>query len=702
MQQTVNLGMKSLGPNLINSLLPFGIIALVAMLVIPLPIALLDTFFVFNITISLLILMVAMHSHRPLDFSSFPNLLLIATVLRLGLNVASTRIVLKDGHTGPGAAGQVIEAFGDFIVSGNYAVGIFVFSILVIINLVVITKGAGRVSEVSARFTLDALPGKQMAIDADLNAGILTPDEAKARREEVTKEADFYGSMDGASKFVKGDAIAAILILLVNIIGGLIIGLVQHDLSIGAAAEAYILLAIGDGLVAQIPSLLLSIATAIIVTRVSSAQNMSEHITKQVNLSSAWVPTSLVILALGLIPGMPNGLFILFAIFAGALAFIAYRRESSQTLINDKQEEEAKDEDEADFDISSVKDNSKISLNIGYGLVTLVSSEDEDSLVPSVTKIRKEVSKRLGFVIPGIRIRDDMDLEPSQYQIKIGEKIVADDYIFADKILAIPEDNVQVELHGLKVTEPAFGVEAFWIDPALSNDAQSKGYVVIDPTSVIITHIGQILNNFASDLLGQDEVQGLIDDLESSHPNLVQSVIPKIIPLHQLTALLKNLLSEAVPISDLHVIINELSNANVQKLSNDDISEQIRPKLVPLLIQRLTKFKETLPLVTLSPDLEQMILNAVKQNPDEKMLLIDGTLAKRILSNLNNATEELNKKGKAVFLIVAPQIRRHVSRFVRAQISAVNVLSFTELPEDRSVEIAYTIGEADPDEDLDK
>ncbi len=702
MQQTVNLGMKSLGPNLINSLLPFGIIALVAMLVIPLPIALLDTFFVFNITISLLILMVAMHSHRPLDFSSFPNLLLIATVLRLGLNVASTRIVLKDGHTGPGAAGQVIEAFGDFIVSGNYAVGIFVFSILVIINLVVITKGAGRVSEVSARFTLDALPGKQMAIDADLNAGILTPDEAKARREEVTKEADFYGSMDGASKFVKGDAIAAILILLVNIIGGLIIGLVQHDLSIGAAAEAYILLAIGDGLVAQIPSLLLSIATAIIVTRVSSAQNMSEHITKQVNLSSAWVPTSLVILALGLIPGMPNGLFILFAIFAGALAFIAYRRESSQTLINDKQEEEAKDEDEADFDISSVKDNSKISLNIGYGLVTLVSSEDEDSLVPSVTKIRKEVSKRLGFVIPGIRIRDDMDLEPSQYQIKIGEKIVADDYIFADKILAIPEDNVQVELHGLKVTDPAFGVEAFWIDPALSNDAQSKGYVVIDPTSVIITHIGQILNNFASDLLGQDEVQGLIDDLESSHPNLVQSVIPKIIPLHQLTALLKNLLSEAVPISDLHVIINELSNANVQKLSNDDISEQIRPKLVPLLIQRLTKFKETLPLVTLSPDLEQMILNAVKQNPDEKMLLIDGTLAKRILSNLNNATEELNKKGKAVFLIVAPQIRRHVSRFVRAQISAVNVLSFTELPEDRSVEIAYTIGEADPDEDLDK
>ena len=702
MQQTVNLGMKSIGSNLMNSLLPFGIIALVAMLVIPLPVALLDTFFVLNITISLLILMVAMHSHRPLDFSSFPNLLLIATVLRLGLNVASTRIVLKDGHTGPGAAGKVIEAFGDFIVSGNYAVGIFVFSILVIINLVVITKGAGRVSEVSARFTLDALPGKQMAIDADLNAGILTPDEAKARREEVTKEADFYGSMDGASKFVKGDAIAAILILLVNIIGGLIIGLLQHNLSIGEAAEAYILLAIGDGLVAQIPSLLLSIATAIIVTRVSSAQNMSEHITKQVNLSSAWIPTSLVILALGLVPGMPNALFILFAVLAGVLAFLAHRKESSGSLNDKEQDLDDSQEDKADFDIASVKDNSKISLNIGYGLVALVSSEDEDSLVPSVTKIRKEVSKRLGFVVPGIRIRDDMDLEPSQYQIKIGEKIVADDYIFSDKVLAIPDDNVQVELQGLKVSDPAFGVEAFWIDPALSNDAQSKGYVTIDPTSVIITHVGQILNDFASELLGQDEVQGLIDDLETSHPNLVQSVIPKIIPLHQLTALLKNLLSEAVPISDLHVIINELSNANIQKLSNDDISEQIRPKLIPLLIQRLTKFKETLPLITLSPDLEQMILNAVKQNPDEKMLLIDGVLAKRILSNLNTAAEDLNKQGKAVFLIVAPQIRRHVARFVRAQISSVNVLSFTELPEDRSVEIAYTIGEADPVEDLDE
>ena len=697
MQQASTISLKGISPNFINSLLPFGIIALVAMLVLPLPIALLDTFFVLNITLSLLILMVAMHTHRPLDFSSLPNLLLIATVLRLGLNVASTRIVLKEGHTGPDAAGKVIEAFGEFIVSGNYAVGIFVFSILVIINLVVITKGAGRVSEVSARFTLDALPGKQMAIDADLNAGILTPDEAKIRREEVTKEADFYGSMDGASKFVKGDAIAGILILLVNIIGGLIIGLVQHDLPITTAAEAYILLSIGDGLVAQIPSLLLSIATAIIVTRVSSAQNMSEHITKQVNLSAAWLPTSLVILALGLVPGMPNQLFIFFAAVTAGFGYFSRKKEIASANSVEESDEAVGDEDVSEFDVNSVKDSSKISLNIGYGLVSLVSKENEDSLVPSVTKLRKEVSKRLGFVVPGIRIRDDIELEPSQYQIKIGEKIVADDIIYYDKILAIPGENVTVELHGLKVTDPSFGVEAYWIESALANDAESKGYVTIDPTSVLITHVGQVLNGFAAELLGQDEVQDLLDNLETTHPNLTQSVVPKIVPLHQLTSILQNLLKEAVPISDLQVILTEIASLNIQKMSNDDITEAIRPKLIPLLIQRLTKFKDTLPLITLAPDLEQMILTAVRQNPEEKMLLLDGNLAKKILQNLNEATEKLSRDGKAIFLIVAPQIRRHVANFIKAQLSAVNVLSFTELPENRSVEIVYTVGGMDPE-----
>jgi flagellar biosynthesis protein FlhA len=445
MSQTIGFSIAD-RKKLTGLFLPLGILTLVGMLVLPLPVVLLDVFFVFNITISLLILMVALHTHRPLDFSSFPNLLLLATVLRLGLNVASTRIVLSEGHTGADAAGKVIQAFGEFIVAGNYAVGLFVFAILVIINLVVITKGAGRVSEVTARFTLDAMPGKQMAIDADLNAGILTPEEATARRSEVSKEADFYGSMDGASKFVKGDAVAGILILAINVIGGLIIGIAQHDLGLAQAAENYVLLSIGDGLVAQIPSLLLSIATAIIVTRVSSSENMSDHITKQVNISAAWLPTSAVMLALGLVPGMPNQLFLTFAVIAGVLAWYSSRTEGQ--LVQEDENSELDDDSEAkgEFALSDVKDTSKISISLGYSLVSLVDEAKSDNLVPKVTRLRKEISKALGFIIPGVRIRDDLNLEASQYQIKIGEKIVADDYVYVGKKLAISDDNVTVQL----------------------------------------------------------------------------------------------------------------------------------------------------------------------------------------------------------------------------------------------------------------
>ena len=693
MQQSQAIGF-SMGDikKMSGSLLPVGILALVGMLVLPLPVVLLDIFFVFNITISLLILMVALHTHRPLDFSSFPNLLLLATVLRLGLNVASTRIVLSEGHNGADAAGKVIQAFGEFIVAGNYAVGLFVFAILVIINLVVITKGAGRVSEVSARFTLDAMPGKQMAIDADLNAGVLTPDEATDRRADVSKEADFYGSMDGASKFVKGDAIAGILILAINVIGGLIIGIAQHDLSIAQAAEFYILLSIGDGLVAQIPSLLLSIATAIIVTRVSSSENMSEHITRQVNLSAAWLPTSLVMLALGLVPGMPNLLFIGFAVITGFLAWNSRRTEVS-TMFNDAITTETEEtEEEVDFGLVDVKDASKISVNIGYALVPLVDEGKVDNLVPKVTRLRKEISKALGFIIPGVRIRDDLNLEASQYQIKIGQKIVADDIVYADKKLAIAGDNTKLELSGLKVKEPAFGVDAYWIDKELQADAEAKGYVIVEPDDVLTTHLSQIINAYASDLLGQEEVQELLDNLQLSYPNLVDTVVPKVMPLNQVTAVMKCILEEGVPISDLRLILESISSMNVQKMDSDDVAERIRPKLVPLLIQKLIKFKDTVPLITFSPELEQMILTTVRQNPDEKMLLIEGTLAKKILSNLNEASEEFNKEGKPVFLIVAPQIRKHVAKFVRSQLPSVNVLSFLELPEDRSVEIAFTVG----------
>jgi flagellar biosynthesis protein FlhA len=696
MQQSQAIGFSLGGiKKMSGSLLPVGILALVGMLVLPLPVVLLDLFFVFNITISLLILMVALHTHRPLDFSSFPNLLLLATVLRLGLNVASTRIVLSEGHNGADAAGQVIQAFGEFIVAGNYAVGLFVFAILVIINLVVITKGAGRVSEVSARFTLDAMPGKQMAIDADLNAGVLTPEEATERRSDVSKEADFYGSMDGASKFVKGDAIAGILILAINVLGGLIIGIMQHNLSVAQAAENYILLSIGDGLVAQIPSLLLSIATAIIVTRVSSSENMSEHITRQVNLSAAWLPTSLVMLALGLVPGMPNMLFIGFSLIAAFLAWTSRRSEALKASDEDVEEESENADEDSEFGLGDVKDASKISISIGYSLVPLVDEGKADNLVPKVTRLRKEVSKALGFIVPGVRIRDDLNLEASQYQIKIGQKIVADDVIFSDKILAIPGDNTTLELSGLKVKEPAFGVDAYWIDLEKRADAEAKGYVIVEPDDVLTTHLSELINSYASDLLGQEEVQDLLDNLQLSHPNLVETIVPKVMPLNQLTSVMKCILEEGVPISDLRLILESLSSMNVQKMDASEIAERIRPHLVPLLIQKLVKFKDTVPLITFAPELEQLVLTTVRQNPEEKMLLLEGNLAKKILSNLNEASEEFNKDGKPVFLIVAPQIRKHVAKFVRSQLPSVNVLSFMELPEDRSVEIAFTVGGLD-------
>ena len=545
-----------------SGILPLGIIILVAMMVLPLPVFLLDVFFVSNILISLVILMVAMHTFRPLDFSSFPNLLLIATVLRLALNVASTRVVLGQGHTGNDAAGQIIEAFGNFIVAGNYAVGIFVFIILVIINLVVITKGAGRVSEVSARFTLDAMPGKQMAIDADLNAGVLTAEEATNRRAEIAQEADFYGSMDGASKFVKGDAIASILILAINIIGGLIIGISQYDLPVSTAAENYVLLSIGDGLVAQIPSLLLAISTAIIVTRVSSKQDMASHIGDQLSISKAWIPVSAVLLLIGFVPGMPNLLFIAAAIVAAAAGFLSRRVERKREVEVDDENNDTAIEEDSDSDqlrLEDVTDYSPVSVQLGYGLVEMVDDDTGGPLVERITGIRKQVSKALGFIIPAVRIRDDLTLSSNQYRIRIGQTIVGDDVIYPDRKLAIPGDDTNIKLDGIEVKDPSFGMDATWILPSQQNEAEEKGYVVVAPESVLATHLSQIFYKHSGKLIGQDDVQTLLDNLSQTAPSLVESLVPKLVPLHNLTGVLRELLSERVPISDLRIILESLA-----------------------------------------------------------------------------------------------------------------------------------------------
>ena len=691
------LGLGYFGPVLKNMGLPLGILMLVAMMVLPLPAALLDIFFTSNILLSLLILMVAMNAFRPLDFSSFPTILLFATILRLGLNVASTRIVLSQGHTGTDAAGKVIEAFGAFVVAGNYVVGIFVFIILVIINLLVITKGAGRVSEVSARFTLDAMPGKQMAIDADLNAGALTTEEAKLRREEISKEADFYGSMDGASKFVKGDAIAGILILIINILGGLIIGIWLHGLGIEEAANTYFLLSVGDGLVAQIPSLLLAIATAIIVTRVSETQDLGEHISKQMNLSRAWLPVSGVLILIGIVPGMPNTLFLI-AGFAAALASFLSRKSEDFEEAQELEKLAAPDETNSDekIKLADIADNSPISVQLGYGLIGMVDEESGGPLVNRITGIRKQVSKDLGFIIPAVRVKDDLTLPANQYRIRVGQTIVGEDTLYPDRKLAIPGDSSKIKISGIEVIDPSFGMEAIWIESHKQAEAESNGYMVVEPESVLATHFSRILFRNAGKLIGQDDVQSLLDNLSESAPQLVQSVIPKIVPLHSLTGVMRLLLDERVPISDLRQVLETLSGMNLTNMSIQDMSEALRPDLAGLLIQRLAPLNEPLPVITFSSGLEHMLINMVRQSGEEGLVL-DNALAQKLITSLVQANEKIGAEGKQAALVVSPAIRRQISAIVRQHIEDIVVMGFTELPDNRKINIVASIGE-----DIDK
>jgi len=698
------LGLGSVGSIISSVTMPAGILVLVAMMVLPLPAFLLDTFFVTNILVSLLVLMVALQTNRPLDFSSFPTLLLIATVLRLGLNVASTRIILGSGHEGPDAAGKVIEAFGAFVIAGNFAVGIFVFIILVIINLVVITKGAGRVSEVSARFTLDAMPGKQMAIDADLNAGVLTNEEARSRREEITSEADFYGAMDGASKFVKGDAIAGILILAINIVGGLIIGLGQHDLTLETAAESYIMLSIGDGLVAQIPSLLLAIATAIIVTRVSTTQDMGTHIGHQVGLFRAWVPVSGVLLLIGFVPGMPNFLFLIAAAIAGLAAYFVRNGPPSDTMppiageidgaATDNEENKKPDR----IELSDITDNSAVSVQLGYGLIEMVDEQTGGPLINRITGIRKQISRNLGFVIPAVRVRDDMSLSANQYRIRIGQTIVGEDIVYPERKLAIPGDTSAVKLQGIDVKEPTFGMDACWVEAHKQAEAETNGYVVVEPETVMTTHISHVMTKYAGELLGQDDVQALLDNLSGSAPSLVQSVVPKLIPLHSLTGILRELLAERVPISDLRRILETLANLAGKNLTVAESAEALRPGLAGLLIQQIAPLSQPLPVITLSSELEHMLISMARQS-GEAGLMLDNALAERLIKSVSQASEKAAAEGRQAVMVVSPAIRKQLSAIVRHHIDDMIIMGFTELPDSRKITVIATIsGDDDKDQ----
>jgi flagellar biosynthesis protein FlhA len=686
-----------------TSMLPMALIAFILMMVVPIPAVLLDVFFTANILLSLSILMVSVNTFRPLEFSSFPTVLLFATILRLSLNVASTRVVLVNGHHGTDSAGKVIQAFGEFVIGGNYVVGLLVFGILIVINLVVITKGTGRVSEVTARFTLDAMPGKQMAIDADLNAGLLTPEQARKRRAEVGQEADFYGSMDGATKFVKGDAIAGLLILAINIFGGLIIGMAQHGLSFDVAAQTYITLTIGDGLVAQVPSLLLSIATAVIVTRSSGGQDLSDQLRQQVGMRRAWWPVSGMLALLGLVPGMPNTIFLLAAAGAAAVAYF------STDILSDGEEATTaaeaasgggaisgpagsaagSDNKEEQLTIEDVSVSSALLLEVGYGLIPLIEDVDKSALVARITGIRKHVSRDLGFVFPAVRIRDNLTLTPSAYRITIGGAIVAEDAVYPGRLLAIEGGSGNVTLPGEQVKDPTFGFDAVWIDPMDKQRAIAAGYTVVESSTVVATHLHQILMQRAADLLGQDDVQTLLDHVSKSAPSLVSGLVPKIITLAQLTQVLKGLVVEQISISDMRRILEALAGAKSRE--PDDLLETARIALAPIIVQRASGPKEALSVITLDPGLEQLIVQSARQ-PGRDASLIEPGLARKLVESLQEQYRILSQSGKALVLVTAPILRRELSSIIRQAIPDALVLSYKEIPETKRINVIAVIG----------
>ncbi|MBA14795.1 MAG: flagellar biosynthesis protein FlhA [Sphingomonas sp.] len=675
-------------PSLRNFALPLAILTLVVLMVLPIPAFLLDLFFVTNIMISLAVLMVALNAQKPLDFSSFPTVLLFATLFRLGLNVASTRVVLVHGHEGEAAAGMVIQAFGDFLIGGDYIVGLFVFAILIIINMIVVTKGAGRVSEVSARFTLDALPGKQMAIDADLNAGLITPDEARARRAEVATEADFYGAMDGSSKFVKGDAIAGLLILGVNIIGGLILGVASHGMAVGDAAHTYVLLAIGDALVAQLPSLMLSIAAAAIVTRVTSSHDLAGQIGSQFGSHRTWTPVSAILTLLGVMPGMPHFVILPLAAGSGYAAWRLYRN-AQRPPEPEVVVEEPRDLSRIGWE--EVTDNMQVMLDIGYGLVPLVDERRGGPLMGRITGVRRQLSKELGFVVPQVRVRDDINLGPYTYRIVVGGVVIGEDSVSPDEMLALDTGQAFGDLDGKTVKDPTFGLDAVWIAQGDADAATGAGYLVVDPGTVVATHLNQCLSQCASDLLGPDEVQSLLDGLKERSAQLVASLSPNPVPLTTLTQVLRGLLAENIPLKEFRRIAAAIAVAAQRTLDAEEIIELIRPELGPLIIQRLCGVREPLRVMTLEGQLEGL-LGQTLRNDTSRRHAIEPDLGRRIVDALTQAAGPLIAEAKPFALVVQPAIRIAIRKLIRTALPDTPVMSFFEVPEDKPVEVVAVIG----------
>jgi flagellar biosynthesis protein FlhA len=679
--------------NLSSFVLPAGILTLIALMIVPIPALVLDAFFVLNIALSVAILMAAMNAEKPLDFSSFPSVLLFATLLRLALNVASTRVVLVNGHEGGAAAGHVIEAFGAFLVDGNFAVGLFVFMILMIINMVVVTKGAGRVSEVSARFTLDALPGKQMAIDADLAAGLLGAEEAKARRREVATEADFYGSMDGASKFVKGDAIAALLILGVNIIAGFCLGMITHGLSAGEAAQRYVTLAVGDALVAQVPALLLSIAAAVIVTRVSDNLDLAGQIGFQFANPRTWLPVAVILLAISMIPAMPQTVFLP----ASGLAFWlwhALRRRAASQL---PPAEVVAPPEPGRIALDEVSDHTLVTIELGFGLIHLVDEHRGSPLVARITGVRKQLSQAFGFIVPQFRVRDSLDLAPHDYRVLLGGVSLGGGEIRPDRILAIDAGDASAEhrLSGEQTLDPSFGCPALWIDPAQRDHAIAEGFLTVDASTVIATQLNQLLGERPQLLLGPDEVRAILDAVKEHAPGVIEALHPQPLSLAALTRFLRALLEDGIPIGHPLPILAALANGVQQTLEHERLVELVRAELGTLLVGRICSPGQRLPVLTLDAQLESAIVQGM-QDPSTGQPVIEPDLARGIGDYVAALVAERGPSAAPPVLVVQPRARRALAALLRPRVPACLVLSIAELPASQPIEVIGVIGGEPP------
>jgi len=674
---------------------PVMMLVMLAMMMLPLPPFLLDMLFSFNIALSLVILLAVVYVMRPLEFAAFPTVVLMATLLRLALNIASTRVVLLHGHDGPGAAGKVIEAFGEFVIGGNFAVGLVVFAIITIINFVVVTKGATRVSEVTARFTLDAMPGKQMAIDADLNAGLLTQEQARERRQEVREEADFYGSMDGASKFVRGDATAGILILIINIVGGFFVGVMQHGLSAGEAAKTYTLLTIGDGLVAQVPALMLSVATAIIVTRVSRAQDMGRQLAGQVfGQPRALAVAAVVLGVMGLIPGMPNLAFLLLGGVCGGAAWLLFKRqrETREQLAADTAATPAPaaPAERVELGWEDVTTVDPLGLEVGYRLIPLVDQHQGGELMGRIKSVRRKLSQELGFLIPAVHIRDNLDLGPNTYRIMLMGVPMGEAEVHTERLLAINPGQVHGTVPGIATQDPAFGLEAVWIEPGQRELAQGYGYTVVDPATVIATHLSHILQGHAHELLSHQDVQQLLDRLAQGAPKLVEDLVPKRLTLGVVVKVLQNLLAERVPIRNMRGIVESLAEHAAQSQDPGVLTSAVRVALGRQIVQEIAGLGTEVPVITLAPELEQILLGSMSGGVAGAA--VEPGLADRLQQGVADAARKQEMSGEPAVLLVAPQLRPWLARFTRHVAQNLHVLAYNEVPDNRRVRLVQALG----------